>query len=65
MVRFAHRMTAAWAAGRCGQAGQGLAEYSLMLALVAVALIVALTMLGGDIAATLDYVGKSIAGVRP
>jgi pilus assembly protein Flp/PilA len=36
--------------------GQGLAEYGLILALIAVACIVALTALGGGIAGTLDTV---------
>jgi Flp pilus assembly pilin Flp len=64
-MRFARRMAADWAAGRGGQVGQGLTEYSLMLALIAVAMILALTMLGGDIAATLDWVGTTIAGAGP
>jgi len=45
------------------QAGQGLTEYALILTLVAVVCIVALTLLGGDIVATLnDYVAGTIAG---
>jgi Flp pilus assembly pilin Flp len=65
VVRIAQRLAADWAGDRGGQAGQGLAEYSLILALVAMAVIVALTMLGGDIAATLDYIGQTVAGSRP
>ena len=45
------------------QAGQGLAEYALILTLVAVVCIIALTFLGGDIVATLNnYVAGTIAG---
>ena len=40
--------------------GQGLAEYGLILALVAVACIVALTALGTDISARLTGLGTSI-----
>ena len=40
--------------------GQGLAEYGLILALVAVACILALTALGGGIAGTLGAVTGSL-----
>jgi pilus assembly protein Flp/PilA len=40
--------------------GQGLAEYGLILALIAVACIVALTALGGGIAATLDSLNAEL-----
>lgn len=40
--------------------GQGLAEYGLILALVAIACIIALTALGGSIAGALNKVAGSI-----
>jgi pilus assembly protein Flp/PilA len=42
------------------QRGQGLAEYALILALIAVLAIVAVTFLGGQINGILSDVGKSI-----
>jgi len=44
----------------CGQAGQGLAEYGLILALIAVVCIVALTTLGGNISTVLGALGSKI-----
>jgi pilus assembly protein Flp/PilA len=44
------------------QRGQGLAEYALILALVAIVVVVALTFLGTSIGNTLSTVGTSIAG---
>ena len=43
-----------------GEEGQGLAEYGLILALIAVACIIALGLLGGKIATTLDGVATSL-----
>lgn len=40
--------------------GQGLAEYALILALIAIVAIVALLFLGGQISKILSTVGKSI-----
>jgi pilus assembly protein Flp/PilA len=40
--------------------GQGLAEYGLILALIAVVCIAALTLLGGGIAARLDQLATAI-----
>ena len=40
--------------------GQGLAEYALILALIAILAIVALIFLGGQISKTLSTVGTSI-----
>jgi Flp pilus assembly pilin Flp len=45
--------------------GQGLAEYALILALIALAAIVALMMLGADILGTLSYIGATIQKSRP
>jgi len=40
--------------------GQGLAEYALILALIAILAIVALIFLGGQVSKVLSTVGKSI-----
>jgi Flp pilus assembly pilin Flp len=45
---------------RFRQGGQGLAEYALILALIAILAIVALAFLGGTINGALSKVGKSI-----
>ena len=42
------------------QKGQGLAEYALILALIAVVAIAALIFLGGQVAAILSAVGAAI-----
>ena len=42
------------------QLGQGLAEYALILALIAILAIVALIFLGGQVSKVLSTVGKSI-----
>jgi Flp pilus assembly pilin Flp len=40
--------------------GQGLAEYALILALVAIVAVIALTLLGDQIAAILSSLGESL-----
>ena len=65
MVRVARLLAGNRAASRGGQAGQGLAEYALILALIALAAIVALMMLGADILGTLSYIGATIQKSRP
>jgi pilus assembly protein Flp/PilA len=50
--------TAVWKARE--EEGQGLAEYGLILALVAVACILALGVLGTNISTALDNVGTSL-----
>lgn len=45
---------------RRAQAGQGLAEYALILALIAVASIVAVTFMGGSINGMLSSLGNSM-----
>jgi Flp pilus assembly pilin Flp len=42
------------------EAGQGLAEYALILAFIAVIAVVALTFLGGDISSLLNKVGTDL-----
>ena len=48
------------AAARWKQAGQGLAEYALILALIAVASIIAVTFMGGSINTMLSDLGNSM-----
>jgi len=43
-----------------GARGQGLAEYALILALIAIVAILALIFLGGNVSKILSTVGKSI-----
>jgi Flp pilus assembly pilin Flp len=45
---------------RVGQAGQGLAEYALILALVGIAAIVAITFMGGAINNLLSTLGNAL-----
>ena len=45
---------------RKDQEGQGLAEYALILALIAIVAIVALLFLGGQISKILSTVGSSV-----
>ena len=45
---------------RTGQAGQGLAEYALILALVGIAAIVAITFMGGSINTLLSDLGNAL-----
>ena len=40
--------------------GQGLAEYALILTLIAIVAVVALIFLGGQVSTILDTVGKSV-----
>jgi pilus assembly protein Flp/PilA len=41
--------------------GQGLAEYALILALIAIVAIVVLVLLGGQISAILQSIGNSVS----
>lgn len=45
---------------REGQEGQGLAEYALILALIAVVAIAALVFLGGQVSTILSRVGAAV-----
>jgi pilus assembly protein Flp/PilA len=49
-----------WACLHRDEEGQGLAEYALILALIAILAIVALLFLGGQISKTLSTVGNSL-----
>jgi Flp pilus assembly pilin Flp len=55
-----HASEHGWYIGRGTEAGQGLAEYALILALIAIVAIVALLFLGGAISSLLGSVGQSI-----
>ena len=43
--------------------GQGLAEYALILALIAIVAIIAVLFLGSQISNTLDMIGESVDSV--
>ena len=64
-MKFAVQIVARLAANRRGQEGQGLAEYSMLLALVAMVAIAGLIFLGGNIAATLSTIGTTVSTVIP
>ena len=54
------RSLATWAPAE-GEHGQGLAEYALILALIAVVAIISLIFLGDSIADLMSYIGDTIA----
>jgi pilus assembly protein Flp/PilA len=45
---------------RRDEKGQGLAEYALILTLIAIVCVIALIFLGGQVSTILDTVGKSV-----
>jgi pilus assembly protein Flp/PilA len=49
-----------WFASLRREEGQGLAEYALILALIAIIAIAALIFLGSQIASILSYIGKNV-----
>jgi len=53
-------MSAYPGAERVGESGQGLAEYALILSLIAIVAIAALTVLGGQISGLLGDVGSAL-----
>ena len=53
-------LTALIASFRSDDEGQGLAEYALILALIAIVAIIALLFLGGQISGILNTVGNSV-----
>ncbi|MDA8203604.1 MAG: pilus assembly protein [Chloroflexi bacterium] len=53
-------MLALPAASRVSQAGQGLAEYALILVLIAIVAIVSLMFFGGTVSTMLSNVGTSV-----
>ena len=59
---FAIRKYAALQARRNDEEGQGLAEYGLILALIAVICIAALGVIGGGVRDALNSVGNALTG---
>ena len=57
---FMSMLTALIASFRSDDEGQGLAEYALILALIAIVAIIALLFLGGQISGILNTVGSSV-----
>jgi pilus assembly protein Flp/PilA len=57
---YAHLLTAIDAIRRRSDAGQGLAEYALILALIAIVAIVALLFLGSQVSDKLSVVGNAL-----
>jgi Flp pilus assembly pilin Flp len=55
-----HKRMNTWLAGTRLEHGQGLAEYALILALIAIVAIIALLFLGGAISSILSNTGGSI-----
>ena len=55
-----NRLRTLLASARRDDEGQGLAEYALILALIAIVAIVALLFLGGQISAILSTIGSSV-----
>jgi pilus assembly protein Flp/PilA len=60
MLDLARLVAAKIVALRDGEEGQALVEYALILALVSIASIAALTLLGGNISAILDDVANTL-----
>ncbi|HEV7604152.1 MAG TPA: hypothetical protein VGO15_04240 [Candidatus Limnocylindrales bacterium] len=50
---------------RHNEDGQGLAEYALILALIAIVAIVALLFLGTQVSSKLSIIGSTLASVHP
>jgi Flp pilus assembly pilin Flp len=59
-VNTIHRIVPAIARLFGGGRGQGLAEYALILALIAIVAIIALIFLGGQVSKILSNVGHSV-----
>lgn len=53
-------VTARWPSTRPFEAGQGLAEYALILVLIAIVAIVSLIFIGGNLSSMLSTVGTSV-----
>jgi pilus assembly protein Flp/PilA len=43
-----------------GEEGQGLAEYALILALIAIVAVVSVTFIGSNLSSTLSMIGNSV-----
>jgi Flp pilus assembly pilin Flp len=60
LLMFIHQLTAS-----DGEDGQGLAEYALILALIAITAIIALLFLGSQVSDKLSVIGDTIDSVAP
>jgi pilus assembly protein Flp/PilA len=58
IARILHRL-------RSDEDGQGLAEYALILALIAIVAIVALLYMGSQVSDKLSYIGSTLNSVAP
>jgi pilus assembly protein Flp/PilA len=64
-MRLVQRITGLVATVRRNDDGQGLAEYALILALIAIIAIVALLFLGNQVSDKLSVIGSTIDNVTP
>jgi pilus assembly protein Flp/PilA len=64
-MRLFQRITRLVGRIRAGDDGQGLAEYALILALIAVIAIVALIFMGNQVSNKLSVIGSAIQQVAP
>ena len=64
-MRLVKRITGLVETVRRNDDGQGLAEYALILALVAIIAIVSLLFLGNQVSDKLSIIGSTIDGVTP
>jgi pilus assembly protein Flp/PilA len=64
-MRLVHRITGLVATVRRNDDGQGLAEYALILALIAIIAIVALLFLGNQVSDKLSVIGSTIDNATP
>lgn len=60
MNQVISRMLGTWTAFRNSQEGQGLVEYALIIALVAILLVVALTALQGQLSTVFSNISGSL-----
>ncbi len=58
MTELCRLLAASWP--RDGEEGQGLAEYALILALIAIVAIISLIFLGDTIGSMMSYIGATI-----
>jgi pilus assembly protein Flp/PilA len=64
-VSFRTRVAAFFAFIRRDERGQGLAEYALILALIAILAIVALIFMGSQVSDKLSTIGSTLDSVTP
>jgi pilus assembly protein Flp/PilA len=64
-MRLVQRIAGLVATVRRNDDGQGLAEYALILALIAIIAIVSLIFMGNQVSDKLSVIGSAIDGVTP